>query len=585
MSDTPTSILVADIGAVATKVGLIDAVAGEFRLIGSTRTLTTDAPPHSDVAVGVKQGLLQLEMLVGRRLLTDTFELITPARPNGDGADTLVAVTSAGLPLHAVVIGLSRDYSVASAQRALTCTYATVDHTIAVDEESGRWGTTAQDGRAGGPSAAVERLASAHPDLIVMVGGIDGGAVAPLCEMANIVAAVGAALDESQRPLLIFAGNRQARTDVAERIGGLLEMRVVDNVLPTLDQPNPEPLQREIENVYRERQIENVPGMDKIIAWSGAGVMTAADGYARVVRYLAQKYQLRVLAVDLGAATTVLLRADGERLTQAIVEEVSVGYGMSSLLHDGGLERLARWLPSGLDLKEVHANVLNHSVRPWTMPSRAQDLYALNAAARETLLHGVNAWRSDPTLVLAENDLIVVSGAPVAFGAKAGALMTMLLDALDVRGIFSIAADPTGLAAAVGAVAGVNGEAAAQVLENDGLVTLGTAFVPQILTTGTEGLALTAVVEPTRGGRLTAEVKLGSLELIPLGEGEKANVSIRPHGGVDLGVPLKSGVFRREVQGGSAGLLIDARGRPLPVLENLERQREKAQQWLWEVGG
>ncbi len=584
MADVPTSILVTDVGAVATKVGLIDLVAGEYRLVGATRTMSTCDAPHDDVMMGVRQGIMQLEALTGRRLLDSKNALIKPTRLDGDGVDAFVAVTSAALPLHTVVIGLSRDYSVLSAQRAVDSTFAVVEHTIAVDEESGRWGTTASDGRAGGPSAAVEKLAELKPDLIVMVGGIDGGAVAPLREMANIVAAVGAAMDESQRPLVIFAGNREARGDVAERIGGILQLRMVENVLPKLDQLNPTPLQNEIELVYRQRQVEKIPGFDKLAAWTEKGVLTSADAYTRVAEYLARKYQLRVLALDLGAAATTLIYSDGAQNKRAILEETSIGYGLEALLDRVGLEKIMRWLPNSFEADSVHAQLLNQAIHPTATPTRAQDLTALNAAGREILLHSAGIWHDEAKLALGDSELILLSGAPIARGSKPTALLLMLLDSLDTRGIFSVAADSVGLVPAMGAVAAVNPEAAAQALENDCLVTWGTVFVPQVTARAGDAVALTVRVEPQRGGQLEADVKLGSLELIPLGEGEKANVEIRAERGVSFGEAIKGSTFKREVQGGTVGLMIDARGRPLPFADNLERQREKMQQWMWEAG-
>lgn len=600
MAELATSILVTDVGAVATKVGLVDRVAGEYRLIGATRTLSTTDAPYDDMMLGVRQGIMQLEALTGRRLLDAQNALIKPTRIDGDGVDAFVAVTSAALPLHAVVIGLSRDYSVASAQQAVNSTYAIVEHTIAVDEESGRWGTTASDGRAGGASAAVEKLAALKPDLIVMVGGIDGGAAVPLREMANIVAAVGAAMDEAQRPLVIFAGNRMARGDVAERIGSLMPVTMVENVLPTLEQSNPAPLQAEIENIYRQRQIETLPGFDKLAAWSEKGVMTTADAYTRVTDYLARKYQLRVLALDLGAGATSIIRADGAHVKRAIVEEVSMGYGLDALVERVGIENILRWLPTAFETEQVHAQLLNQAVRPYVVPTHWRDLTALNAAGREVLKHTANVWiqqarvremgasngsaQTETAHAFVDSDLILLSGAPVARGSKPTALMLMLLDALDVRGIFSVAADAVGLVPAMGAVAMVNPEAAAQTLENDCLVTWGTVFVPEITARGGEPIVLNITVEPARGGKVEADVKFGSLELIPLGEGEKANVELRAGRGVSWGKSVRGNVFKREVQGGTVGLMIDARGRPLPLAENMERQREKMQAWIWEAG-
>lgn len=590
MAELPNSILFTDVGAAATKVGLVDLVAGRYRIVGSTRTMSTGEAPYQDIMVGVRQGIMQLQALTGRRLLDGQNALIKPARASGDGVDAFAAVTSTALPLHTVVIGLSRDYSVTGAQRAVNSTYAVVDHTIAVDEESGRWGTTAQEGRAGGASDSVEKLAMSTPDIIVMVGGIDGGAVAPLREMANIVAAVGSAMDPSQRPLVIFAGNRQARGDVAERIGSIMQVHMVDNVLPALDRLNPGPLQTEIETLYRQRQMETIPGFDRLTAWAEQGVMTSADAYTRVAEYLTRKYQLRVAALDMGAGTTTLIRADNTMVKRAILEELNIGFGLESLLDNAGIDKIMRWLPASFETDQVHAQLLNQAIHPYATPTRWHDLTALNAAGREVLAQLVRVWRDDPSLTLMDSDLILLSGAPVARGSKPTALLLMLLDALDVRGIYSVAADTLGLAPGLGAVAAVNPEAAAQALESDCLVTWGTVFVPEIEARTGEPVVMNVSVEPARGGRLEAEVKLGSLELIPLGEGEKADVEIRGARGLhwDKTVStiggMKGNTFKREVQGGSVGLMIDARGRPLPKLENTERQREQVQAWMWEAG-
>jgi len=589
MAESPTSILFADIGAAATKVGLLGLVAGQYRILGATRTPTTAAAPYHDVMVGVRQAIMQLQALTGRRLLDRQGDLIQPARADGDGADAFTAVASAAMPLRTAVIGLSRDYSVTGALRAVNSAYAFVEHTIAVDEESGRWGTTAQAGRAGGSSDAVEKLALLQPDVIIMVGGTDGGAVTPLLEMANIVAAIGAALDPTQRPPIIFAGNQDARSQVAERIGSLMELRAVDNVLPALDRLNPGPLQTELENIYRQQRVEKIPGLAQLTAWAPHGILTAADSFTRIAEYLAHKFQLRVLAIDLGAGATTLIHADEAQLKRAIFAEWSVGYGLAQLVDGVGMEKIMRWLPPSFEVGPVHAQLLNQALHPTVTPTRWHDLTALNAAGRELLIKATQLWQDDPALTLRDSDLILLTGAPLAQGSKPAALLLMLLDALDVRGIYSVAADTMGLAPALGAVASLNAEAAAQALESDCLVTWGTVFVPELAPRSGEPIVLNVQVQPARGGRLEAEIKYGSLELIPLGEGEKAQVELRGTGSVRWGkngtvTGVKNNVFKREVQGGTAGLLIDARGRPLPFIENLERQRDKAQEWMWEAG-
>jgi hypothetical protein len=577
----PESILFADCGAVATKVGLVDRIDGEYRLVGVGRAQTTVEPPVADIAVGVRRAIGELESLTGRHLLSDEGDLITPEGANGVGVDDFAAATSAALPMRVAVMGLSRDFSVASALRALTSAYVVLDRSIAVDEESGRWGTNGSDGRAGGSSEAVENLASSRPDLVLMVGGSDGGAVGPLLEMANILACISAAMEGGTRPLVLFAGNREARAQVAERIGSLVEFRAVDNVRPGLDSENLGPLQLELDRIFYERRVKHLPGLDTLSAWSAKPVITTASAYELVARYVAKRYGLRVLAIDLGGATTVLIRADPTQATRALSADFGLAYGLDRLITRVGLDHVARWLPKSLTVDHAHAQVLNQGLRPWTTPILEEERLALNGAAREILALAAEQVLNGYT---SATDLVLLSGAPLERGGKLNALMALALDSLNLCGTFSVAADLTGLAPAFGVLAAVNPGAAGQVLERDGFVTLGTALVPTIPGRLGDGPAVQARIETAMGGRLEVQVGAGSLELIPLGLGEKARVELRMGSGVSLDSPEKGGVLVREMEGGVVGLVIDARGRPLPFAVDLEQQRERSQRWLWDLG-
>jgi hypothetical protein len=67
--------------------------------------------------------------------------------------------------------------------------------------------------------------------------------------------------------------------------------------------------------------------------------------------------------------------------------------------------------------------------------------------------------------------------------------------------------------------------------------------------------------------------------------GQQAVLELRPlrHFDVGLGGPGKGG--KRRVSGGLAGLIIDARGRPLRLASHAKQRQSQNQQWLWDVGG
>lgn len=72
------SFLIADCGSTQTTVALIERVNGHYRLVARGEALSSHHPPWLDAMIGVREAIRQIEALVGRRLLTQTGELIKP---------------------------------------------------------------------------------------------------------------------------------------------------------------------------------------------------------------------------------------------------------------------------------------------------------------------------------------------------------------------------------------------------------------------------------------------------------------------------------------------------------------------------
>jgi hypothetical protein len=53
---------------------------------------------------------------------------------------------------------------------------------------------------------------------------------------------------------------------------------------------------------------------------------------------------------------------------------------------------------------------------------------------------------------------------------------------------------------------------------------------------------------------------------------------------VGMGVAGRGGILRR-VMGGALGIIIDARGRPLPVVRDHQKRAEFQKKWLAVLGG
>jgi hypothetical protein len=586
------SFLVADIGGVTTKVGLVDRVDSDWRFISSSASLTTAAAPINDVIVGLRRAIERIEARTGRRFLSDEGQLITPERGAGQGVDAFVATTSAPMPLRVAIVGVSREVSLATAERAIHGTYATVEATLALDQTGGRWlpAAPSADGdgaeKKGSPTVlqdpaviAAEALARANPDVIVIVGGVDGGATAPVYEIANLVAAIVAARDEGARPVILFAGNRDARSQVAARIGNVAPFRAVDNVRPTLDEENLSPLQRELEALYIDKKIAWLPGLNALTGWTPTAVLPSARALENVVRFVARRFNLSVLGIDLGGTSTSIVASRGGVLTRIVRADLGLGQNLENVLTRAGIDQLMRWLPMEMDEESARLRWLNHTLHPAEIPVTRADARLMHAAARAAL---ATAAREND-LEVNGIDLVLLTGRAFSHNSNPGALALLALDALQPTGIFTLAVDSLGLAPAFGALAAVSAAAAAAVIGRDGFVTLGTVIAP--ISSAREGqVDLRVQVQSEATGTMNLDVQHGSLELVPLPAEQKASLEIRPSRGVRLG-SHPSGVFKAQVEGGALGIVIDARGRPIALSADAARRRDQVQKWYWDIGG
>ncbi|MBV9231325.1 MAG: glutamate mutase L, partial [Chloroflexi bacterium] len=98
------SLLVADCGAVFTKVSLFGLVEGQYRLMARGEAPTTMTPPQEDITAGIIQAINVIEFITGRNFVADN-RIISPEQDSGDGVDAFIATISAGGPLQMLVLG------------------------------------------------------------------------------------------------------------------------------------------------------------------------------------------------------------------------------------------------------------------------------------------------------------------------------------------------------------------------------------------------------------------------------------------------------------------------------------------------
>ncbi len=569
-ANTVHSILATDCGSTTTKAILIERdEAGSYRLSVRGEAPTTVEAPVEDVTRGVVNAVTEVQELAGRTLLGDDGRIIRPQE--GDrGVDVYISTSSAGGGLQMMVCGVVAQMSAESAARAALGAGAIVMDTLAVN-----------DGRL--PHERIERLRQLRPDMIVLAGGVDGGTVSHVVEMAELLAAA------NPRPRLgsgydlpvVFAGNPEAWEGVQEALGEKVALQQVANLRPVLEAENLGPCRDQIHDLFMEHVMAQAPGYDKLKSWTDAPIMPTPGAVGLMIQTVARQRSLNVLGVDIGGATTDVFSVFGGVFNRTVSANLGMSYSVSNVLAEAGLEDILRWVPFDTDEADLRNRIGNKMIRPTTIPEGPEDLQVEQAIAREALrlayiqhrefateLKGVQTERtisdafrqtgSGASLVEPMKlDLLVGSGGVLSHAPRRDQAAMMLLDAFQPEGVTRLAVDSIFMMPQLGVLSALDEAAALEVFDRDCLIPLGTAVAPGPGRQAGPGPCMTV-----RFRGETHAIQPGELKLIEAGEDVQESCVIEPAKGLDVGAGPGQPV-ETTLQGGVVGIYLDGRGRPL----------------------
>ncbi len=570
--------LLVDVGHVLTHAVYIARVEGMARLVAVTEATTTRTAIEGGLLDGVRRATAALERLVGRQILDRAGEIRRPMSADGHGVDDVVVTTSLAPLLKVALVGLTRDYSLASALRAATLPYVSLTRVVSLEASEERW--DAED---------LEALAQQPPDALVLVGGADGGPVTPIREMAEALSTVYSLLPQERRPAIVYAGNVRAHKPLMAAFAGVVDVLPVANVRPAPGKENLGGLQSALGQLFYER-LAAPEGLRRLGQWAGGEQQHDLDAVARTLRFVARRHGLErgVVAVDVGGSGSRALWVRPKQPALSWASPYGVGVGLGALRALGDPTTVVRWLQAPLSWAEVWDRLGNVEVRPGSVPETDEDWDLQQAAVREALgetwAGAVATWASYPGQERepGEADLVVARGTAFDHARTPGQAALMLLDALQPCGLMRLAVDWASLLPGLSGLARLDPEAAVQVFDSDGLLELGTVVAPRgRLRRGARALRLRLIV----GGEQRAEmdVPAGSIRRLPLGVNERGRLELYPARGLDLGLGHSGRAGAVEVRGGALGIIVDARGRPLDLPPGDGARRAALEAWQQEI--
>lgn len=585
-------ILATDCGSTTTKAILIEKVNGEYRQTYRGEAPTTVEEPAADVTVGVVNAVTEVGELAGRKLINENGQIIRPAQDD-TGCDIYISTSSAGGGLQMMVAGVVREMSAASAKRAALGAGAIVMDTICSNDKRL-------------PHEQIQRIRELRPDMILLAGGTDGGTQKHVVQLAELIAPAKPQprFGGTYKMPIIYAGNQEVISFVEETFDDDVTLTTVENVRPILEQENLAPARDAIHDLFLEHVMAHAPGYNKLISWADAPIMPTPGAVGNILQTIAEQEGINALGVDIGGATTDVFSVFDGTFNRTVSANLGMSYSVSNVCASATLPMILRWVHLEMDPRELQNHIKNKMIRPTTIPQTREALVFEQAVAREALrlayiqhkefattLKGVQQQRtvgdtfsqntSGQSIVNNMTlDLLVGSGGVLSHAPNMNQTAAMMIDAFEPEGVTVLAKDSIFMMPHLGVLAQVHPQAALQVFERDCLIYLGTCIAPR----GFYRTGKTCFQYQISGNVInqSGEMTCGEMKLFPLAQDERATITVEPKRGYDFGAgPGKRMEF--EVRGGTVGLILDARGRPLMIPAEETQHLAQLTSWVQEL--
>jgi hypothetical protein len=557
------SYLIIDVNSRTTKAVLIEKSGQSHKIASLSEAPTTIGPPELDVTIGIQEAINQIEVQVDKLVWSETGPI--------KGTDLLCSSSTSG-GLHMVVVGLVRNISGESAERAALGAGALLMDQFSIDDPRPEY-------------KQVERLRSLQPDILLFAGGTDGGAVNQVLDMAGLIRTADVQPrfgGEFALPLL-FAGNVDIRDQIRKTLNeGRYAARMVENVRPLINKENLGPAREGIYDTYMEHVLIHSPGYNKLQGWTTKPILPTQAVIGQLLFAYAEMRGINLIGVDIGGDTTDVYSVYEGVFNRSLNADIGLTYGISNVMKSVGVSNILRWLPAGTDEREIR-NLIGNMMIKETYELTETEILIQGVVAREAIRLGKQQHRKianrlkgvliERSLAEIFNQAIEVSyidmmktHAIIAKGQvfkdqSLEEVVTIILDGLEPEGVTELYIDNSSIMAQLGSLLRVNREAALEIFVKDSLYNLGTILAPVGNVVKGEKV-LTLKISRSECSMSEHVVKYGDFTAIPLKDNTTAEILVTPHRKIDIGngrgKPLK-----RHVTGGAFGLICDARGRPL----------------------
>ena len=561
-------VLTIDIGAINTRVSLFDRENGRYHFTGTTSGRTVYSDGGEVEYLSVSNAIHKLESALDRHFLDDAGRIITPQKLGMVGADQVIVTWSGGEMPRVVLMGLTNDTSIKAMEELLRKNGLTASAKIC-----------AMDGRS--MTDNVGAVTSADPDIVLICGGSERGAEQAVYRLGEILLLACKSIDEKNRPSILYMGNSEARAQFDKVFHQLTDISFSDNIIGT-DKAVLSPttaFQKCMLKFGREKN----PAIAQLEKETGCAAISGDFAYGRCIRLLSRinRANHSVLGIEVGANRTIA--AFGANLgLEMSRSEAGIGRTLPILLESIPSAEILPWISFQLKESELNDYILNKSVHPELIPANS---YSAEIEQALALFLIKSAIRNNPQQIqLTDGTLgtVLLGGAVMRNVEDPGDALRIGMNSLHPFGMTDYYLDMNGLASAVGGLAGVNRELAAQVTSPSMFLNLGRVVTPvSRLKEGKKAFSVS--LRDDSGNIEKVDIVQGGIKRIPLEYGRYYELDwFNVNKSVTIpGVPTWTSIG---FKAGCFGLVFDMRGEKLEMPGERSAQINLLERWKTELG-
>ncbi len=561
-------VLVIDIGTVNTRAGLFELAGGRWQFVGTVSARTVYSESGEVEYQSVSGALSRLEAALDRHFLDDNERIIVPQKLGMIGVDQVIVTWSGGETPRIAVAGLTKGSSIGAIEELLRNNGMQPDAVVC-----------AMDGHS--LTENIDILTASDPDIILIGGGTEDGAERAVYRLGEILMLACKSIDEKSRPAVLYMGSSAAAGQFSKVFRDITEIGFCDNILGT-EETRVSP-SAAFQKSLKKFALKHNRALAQLDRDTKCESVSADFAYGRCIRLLSRinRANHAALGIEVGADRTITAFGQNLRLEMS-VSDAGIGSTLPNLLKSADLNEILSRVGFQLKISELKDYILNKSCHPELIPANNYSAEIEQVLTRFLIERALQDNPRRDRLEDGSLGMVLLGGSVLRNVEDPGDALRVGMDSLHAFGMVDYYLDMNGLASAVGAMAGVNRELAAQVTSPAIFLNLGRVVTPR--SNVKEGKrAFSISIRDDSGSVKKYDIIQGGIKRIPLEYGRFYEIDWFNLGGSVTvpGVPTWTSVGFKS---GCFGLVFDMRGNTIEFPKERAHQIHLLDRWKKELG-